>query len=320
MRSTTVSPTVELGDPSSPVIHVHGLRKSYGDHEVVRGIDLEVQHGEVFAFLGPNGAGKTTTVEILEGYRSRDAGEVRVLDTDPAVAGRQWRSRVGLVLQSCTMPAELTVGELVELYAGYYPHPRPVAQTIELVGLAGQRDSRTRHLSGGQLRRLDVALALIGDPELVFLDEPTTGFDPSARHHAWEVISDLRELGKTIFLTTHYMDEAQALADHVAVIAAGEIVAEGTPETLGGRDRAISDISFVHSASVVVSALPDELASVAQVRDGRVHIGAVEPVRPLQALTRWALENDEDLTDLTVGRPTLEDIYLQLTDAQEHPQ
>jgi ABC-2 type transport system ATP-binding protein len=305
---------------SARVIDVRGLRKSYGDHEVVRGIDLQVEHGEVFAFLGPNGAGKTTTVEILEGYRSRDGGEVRVLDKDPAGADRQWRSRVGLVLQSCTMPAELTVGELVELYAGYYPHPRPVAQTIELVGLAGQRDSRTAHLSGGQLRRLDVALALIGDPELVFLDEPTTGFDPSARHHAWEVIADLRDLGKTIFLTTHYMDEAQALADRVAVIAAGEIVAEGTPETLGGRDREMADISFLQSGSTSVSELPEELASVAQVRGGRVHIAAVDPARPLYVLTRWALENDEELSDLTVGRPTLEDIYLRLTDAEEQRQ
>ncbi len=303
----------------APVIDVRGLRKSYDDREVVRGIDLEVQHGEVFAFLGPNGAGKTTTVEILEGYRSRDAGQVRVLDQDPAVADRLWRSRVGLVLQSCTMPAELTVNELVELYAGYYPHPRPAAQTIELVGLTEQRDARTSHLSGGQLRRLDVALALIGDPELVFLDEPTTGFDPSARHHAWEVIADLRDLGKTIFLTTHYMDEAQALADRLAVIAGGEIVAEGTPETLGGRDRAMSDISFVHSASVAVSELPHELASVAQVSDGRVHIAASEPARLLYVLTRWALENERDLSDLTVGRPTLEDVYLQLTDARGHP-
>jgi ABC-2 type transport system ATP-binding protein len=320
MRFTPSPPAAERGDQSSLVIDVRGLRKFYGDREVVRGIDLEVQHGEVFAFLGPNGAGKTTTVEILEGYRSRDAGEVSVLDKDPAVADRPWRSRVGLVLQSCTMPAELTVGELVELYAGYYPHPRPVAQTIKLVGLTGQRDSRTAHLSGGQLRRLDVALALIGDPELVFLDEPTTGFDPAARHHAWEVIADLRGLGKTIFLTTHYMDEAQALADRVAVIAAGEIVAEGTPDTLGGRDRAMSDISFLHSASTAVSELPEELASVAQVRDGRVHIAAVDPARPLYVLTRWALEKDEQLGDLTVGRPTLEDIYLQLTQAQEQPQ
>jgi ABC-2 type transport system ATP-binding protein len=241
------------------------------------------------------------------------------LSEDPASADRRWRSRVGLVLQSCTMPAELTVGELVELYAGYYLHPRPTAETIELVGLTGQRDARTRALSGGQLRRLDVALALIGHPELVFLDEPTTGFDPSARHHAWEVIADLRDLGKTIFLTTHYMDEAQTLADRVAVIVAGEIVAEGTPETLGGRDRAMSDISFVHLAGTALSELPDELTSVAQVRDGRVHIAAVEPARSLYALTRWALENGRELGDLTVGRPTLEDIYLQLTEAQEHP-
>ncbi|HYB24501.1 MAG TPA: ABC transporter ATP-binding protein, partial [Solirubrobacteraceae bacterium] len=196
-----------------PVIAVHGLRKSYGEREVVRGIDLHVERGEVFAFLGPNGAGKTTTVEILEGYRSRDGGEVEVLGVDPAGAGRDWRARMGLVLQSCTMPPELSVRELVRLYAGYYPAPRDVGETIELVGLAEQRDVRTAQLSGGQLRRLDVALALIGDPELVFLDEPTTGFDPSARHHAWEVIANLRTLGKSIFLTTHYMDEAQALAD-----------------------------------------------------------------------------------------------------------
>ncbi|HLL93292.1 MAG TPA: ABC transporter ATP-binding protein [Solirubrobacteraceae bacterium] len=218
---------------SAPVIQVHALRKSYGEHEVIRGIDIEVRRGEIYAFLGPNGAGKTTTVEILEGYRSRDGGEVSVLNEDPAHAGSRWRARIGLVLQSCMMPAELTVRELVELYAGYYPHPRPASETIELVGLADKRDARTKQLSGGQLRRLDVALALIGDPDLVFLDEPTTGFDPSARHHAWEVVANLRALGKTIFLTTHYMDEAQALADHVAVIVAGQIVAQGTPATLG---------------------------------------------------------------------------------------
>ncbi len=304
-------------DVSAPVIDVRGLRKSYGDHEVVRGIDIEVAAGEVFAFLGPNGAGKTTTVEILEGYRSRNAGEVSVLGEDPAAADRRWRTRVGLVLQTCTMPAELTVRELVELYAGYYPRPRSAAETIELVGLTEQREMRTRALSGGQLRRLDVGLALVGDPELVFLDEPTTGFDPSARHHAWEVIAELRDLGKTIFLTTHYMDEAQALADRVAVIVAGEIVAEGTPETLGGRDRAMSDVSFVLPAGTALSELPDELVSMAQARDGRVHIAADEPARSLYALTRWALQNDLNLGDLTVGRPTLEDVYLQLTDAQE---
>jgi ABC-2 type transport system ATP-binding protein len=301
------------------VIRVNGLRKSYGEHEVVCGIDLEVHRGEVFAFLGPNGAGKTTTVEILEGYRSRSAGEVSVLEEDPASADGGWRARIGLVLQSCTMPPELTVRELVALYAGYYPHPRGVPETIELVGLADKRDARTKQLSGGQLRRLDVALALIGDPELVFLDEPTTGFDPTARHHAWEVIANLRELGKTIFLTTHYMDEAQALADHVAVIVAGVIVAEGTPETLGGRDRELSDISFRLPPGTVPAALPRELASIARQReDGRVHLGVLDPARALYALAGWALEYGEHLDSLTVGRPTLEDVYLRLTDGQEH--
>jgi len=303
------------------VISVRGLRKSYGEHEVVRGIDIEVRRGEIFAFLGPNGAGKTTTVEILEGYRSRNSGEVSVLGEDPTCADRSWRSRIGLVLQSCTMPAELTVRELVELYAGYYPHPRAAAETIELVGLADKRDARTKQLSGGQLRRLDVALALIGDPELVFLDEATTGFDPSARHHAWGVIANLRDLGKTIFLTTHYMDEAQALADRVAVIAAGKIVAEGTPDALGGRDRALSDISFTLPVDTALSELPGELASNAQLRDdGRVHIKVLEPARSLYVLAGWALEHGDHLGELTVGRPTLEDVYLQLTDAKEDPE
>ncbi len=241
-----------------------------------------------------------------------------VLDRDPASVDGEWRSRIGLVLQSCTMPAELTVRELVELYAGYYPHPRGAAATIELVGLADKRDARTNELSGGQLRRLDVALALIGDPELVFLDEPTTGFDPSARHHAWEVIANLRELGKTIFLTTHYMDEAQTLADHVAVIAAGKIVAEGTPATLGGRDRELQR-HLVHAA-----ARHERLRAAGGARggsplseNGRVHVSVREPARALHALTGWALGRGDELGDLTVGRPTLEDVYLRLTDGQE---
>src|ERR1035441_5908221 len=309
-------------DPSSDgeaVIRVLGLRKAYGDHEVIGGIELEVHHGEVFAFLGPNGAGKTTTVEILEGYRSRDAGEVSVLGADPSSGDRSWRSRLGLVLQTCTMPAELTVRELVELYAGYYPHPRPTAQTIDLVGLADKGDARTNQLSGGQLRRLDVALALIGDPELVFLDEPTTGFDPSARHHAWEVIAKLRELGKTIFLTTHYMDEAQTLADHVAVIVAGQIVAQGTPQTLGGRDRELSNISFTLPPGSALSELPGALASSSRVgEDGRVHVSVNDPARSRNALAGWALDRGDELGALTVGRPTLEDVYLRLTDGQEH--
>ncbi|HMD56456.1 MAG TPA: ABC transporter ATP-binding protein [Solirubrobacteraceae bacterium] len=304
------------GSADAPVIDVRGLCKSYDEREVVRGIDLQVSRGEVFAFLGPNGAGKTTTVEILEGYRPRSGGEVSVLGLDPVDANHDWRSRIGLVLQSCTMPPELTVHELVEAYAGYYPHPRGVAETIDLVGLAGQEDARTTQLSGGQLRRLDVGLALIGDPELVFLDEPTTGFDPSARHHAWEVIANLRSLGKTIFLTTHYMDEAQALADRVAVIAAGRIVAEGTPQTLGGRDRALSDVSFTLPAGTGIAELPDQLVAIAELRDGRVHIAAAEPARMLYALTGWALARRDDLGDLTVARPSLEDVYLKLTEDQ----
>ncbi|HEU4979774.1 MAG TPA: ABC transporter ATP-binding protein, partial [Solirubrobacterales bacterium] len=227
-----------------PVISAAGLRMSYGDLEAVRGIDLEVQPGEIFAFLGPNGAGKTTTVEIFEGYRKRTGGEVRVLGVDPQKATRAWRQRVGFVLQECRLTPELTVREAVEQYAGYYSAPRDVGQTISLVGLDGKADARTSTLSGGQQRRLDVALALIGDPELLFLDEPTTGFDPSARRQAWDVIGNMRELGKTVFLTTHYMDEAQVLADRVAILVGGRIVAEGPPNRLG-REASTTEIRFI---------------------------------------------------------------------------
>lgn len=303
-----------------PVIQVRGLRKSYGNREVVRGIDLEIHAGEVFAFLGPNGAGKTVTVETLEGYRTRSGGEVRILGEDPQSASRGWHSRIGVVLQSCTMPGELTVAELLELYASYYPHPRPVGETIELVGLEEDRDSRAMRLSGGQQRRLDVGLALIGDPELVFLDEPTTGFDPAARHHAWEVISNLRDLGKTVFLTTHYMEEAQALADRLAVIAAGRIVSEGTPETLGGRDKAPSEISFTVPPGIDATTLPPELAVRAERRDGRLHLRSEHPAWALHELGGWALDQGCELADLTVGRPTLEDVYLRLTETAERDQ
>ena len=217
---------------------------SYGDFEAVRGIDVDVHRGEIFAFVGPNGAGKTTTVEILEGYRRRSGGEVEVLGVDPASPTQAWRARIGVVLQTCELPPELTVRELLSRYAGYYPAPRSVEETIALVGLEDKRDTRAGRLSGGQERRLDVGLALIGDPELIFLDEPTTGFDPGARHQFWGVIDGLRKLGKTVFLTTHYMDEAEALADRVAVIAAGRIVAEGQTSRLGGRDAAPCEIRF----------------------------------------------------------------------------
>jgi ABC-2 type transport system ATP-binding protein len=301
---------------SDAVIEISGLRMSYDGVEAVRGIDLTVHHGEIFTFLGPNGAGKTTTVEILEGYRQRTGGEVRVLGIDPQHANRDWRARVGVVLQASRIEQDLTVRECLELYAGYYPSPRPVHEVIKLVGLKGKADARGKQLSGGQQRRMDVALALIGDPELVFMDEPTTGFDPSARRAAWEMIDGLRELGKTIFLTTHYMDEAEALADRIAVLRAGLIVAEGTPGTLGGRDQAAYQISFTLPEGVTLEELPARGAAVTA-HDGsqRVLIQAGEVMGTLHALSGWAVDRRLEIPDLQVHRPTLEDIYLELTEA-----
>jgi ABC-2 type transport system ATP-binding protein len=295
------------------VIEVEGLRKSYGALEAVRGIDLAVGAGEVFAFLGPNGAGKTTTCEILEGYRRRDAGDVRVLGVDPAAATRRWRERIGIVLQECRLTPELTVREAVAQYAGYYPAPRPVEDTVRLVGLEEKADTRTARLSGGQQRRLDVALALVGDPELLFLDEPTTGFDPSARRMAWDMIGSLRDLGKTVFLTTHYMDEAQALADRVAIIAGGRIVAEGRPDELGGRDSRDTRISFRLASGVAPGELPAPVRAVAVVDQATVTIRAQDPVPLLRELTLWATERGVGLPGLEVRRASLEDVYLELT-------
>jgi ABC-2 type transport system ATP-binding protein len=276
------------------VITIRGLRKSYGDFEAVRGVDLEVERGEVFAFLGPNGAGKTTTVEILEGYRKRSAGEVAVLGEDPQRAGRAWRERIGIVLQSCRLDPYLTVRESLGLYAGYYGSPRPVEETIELVGLGGKADERASRLSGGQQRRLDVGMALIGDPELLFLDEPTTGFDPSARRQAWETIAGLRELGKTVFLTTHYMEEAQRLADRVAIISRGQVVASGRPDELGDRESLPTRISY-------------------RLGGEQVSLETATPVAALHELTGRAVEQGLDLEALEVTRPSLEDVYLSLT-------
>jgi ABC-2 type transport system ATP-binding protein len=277
------------------VISVRGLRKSYGDNEAVRGIDLEVDAGGVFAFLGPNGAGKTTTVEILEGYRKRSGGEVTVLGEDPERAGRAWRERIGIVLQNCRLDPYLTARESLELYAGYYSRPRPVDEVIELVGLGGKADERTGRLSGGQQRRLDVGMALVGDPELLFLDEPTTGFDPAARRQAWETIAGLRALGKTVFLTTHYMDEAQQLADRVAILAGGEVAARGRPEELGDRGSQPTVITY-------------------RGPEGDVSLTTTTPVETLNELTGRALAEGFELADLEVRRPSLEDVYLELTD------
>lgn len=298
----------------SVAIKTGGLRKAYGINEAVRGIDLTVETGEVFAFLGPNGAGKTTTVEMLEGYREPTAGEIEVLGQDPRHGDRAWRERIGIVLQECRVEPLLSVRETLELYAGYYNAPRDVDETIALVGLEGKAEERAGKLSGGQQRRLDVAMALIGDAELLFLDEPTTGFDPSARRQAWEVIASLRELGKTIFLTTHYMDEAQFLADRVAIIRDGRIVAEGAPNELGGRAERASAIRFLLPPGASVKDLPVGIGRVeTELRGAGIAISTDEPVRTLNALTGWALERGVGLSGLEVTRPSLEDMYLELT-------
>jgi len=303
----------------SAVIGVQGLRKSYGAVEAVRGVDLEVHEGEVFAFLGPNGAGKTTTVEILEGYRERSAGDVHVLGIDPAKATSAWRSRIGIVLQSCDLQSMLTVRESVTLYAGYYPKPRPVDETIELVGLSADAGQRAGKLSGGQQRRLDVALALVGDPELLFLDEPTTGFDPAARRGAWDMIANLRSLGKTVFLTTHYLDEAHALADRVAIIKDGRIVAEGRPGDLGGRQTAGTTIRFRLPPGTGSDRLPSTLSSRVVGTGDRFELVTDTAVADLAVLCGWAVEGGVDLDPLEAIRPTLEDVYLDLTESPAGP-
>ena len=292
-----------------PAVRVRGLVKSYGSVHAVRGIDLDIRHGEIFALLGPNGAGKTTTVEILEGYRRRDHGEVQVLGYDPGRERAKMLPRVGIVLQKTGVDKYLTVAESVAMYASYYPKPRDPAEVVDLVGLSEKRNSRVTTLSGGQLRRLDMAIALAGDPDLLFLDEPTTGFDPSARREAWEVVKSLASLGKTVLLTTHYMDEAQYLADRAAVISAGRIVAEGSPATLGDRNLARARIKYRRPVGAVP---PDGLSGLAD-PDGFTVLETADPVRDLHRLTGWAIEHDVALDGLEVTRPTLEDVYLALT-------
>ncbi|SEQ22956.1 ABC-2 type transport system ATP-binding protein [Lentzea xinjiangensis] len=269
-------------------IRVRGLKKAYKGHQAVAGVDFDVARGEVFAVLGPNGAGKTTTVEVLEAYRDRDAGEVSVLGTDPARADRVWRSRLGIVPQSATDAANLTVTEAVRHYAGYYADPRDPDEVIDLVGLAEKAKSRAGTLSGGQRRRLDVALGIIGRPELVFLDEPTTGFDPEARRRFWDLVRSLAAEGTTILLTTHYLDEAEALADRVAVLAGGRVVAEGAPRTLGGRAHADATVRWLGEG-------------------GYREIRTPEPTKVIAELSRHG-----ELAELVVTRPSLEDVYLEL--------
>jgi len=292
------------------VIEVEGLRKSYSDFEAVRGVSFDVTEGEVLAVLGPNGAGKTTVVEILEGYRSRDAGQARVLGVDPAHGGADLRQRMGIVLQECSIDKYLTVVEVVRMHSEYYRRPRPVDEVIGLVGLSEKAGSRVKSLSGGQQRRLDLALGLIGDPELLFLDEPTTGFDPSARRQAWEVVKNLCLLGKTVLLTTHYMDEAQMLANRVIVMSAGQVVAQGTPESIGGRADADARIRFLLPPGLALADLP--VAARAEA-NGAVLVETAEPTKALHTLTGWSVERGLELAGLSVTRPSLEDVYLSLT-------
>ena len=295
---------------ANPAIEVKGLRKSYGPLEAVAGIDLRVERGEVFALLGPNGAGKTTAVEIMEGHRARSGGEVNILGYDPGKREAAFKQRIGIVLQETGVEPYLTVAESIELYRGFYPRPRPLDEVLELVGLTGQRDMRVRRLSGGQQRRLDVAVGLAGDPELLFLDEPTTGFDPAARRGAWEMVRGLQALGKTIFLTTHYMDEAQTLADRVAIIRKGVIVAEGDPAELVSQET-VSTVRFRAPADAE-GVLEGVAAST--VDHGFVSIETDSPTGLLYRLTRRASERGIELEDLTVTRASLEDLYLRLVD------
>ena len=278
-------------------IVVRGLRKSYGELEAVRGVDFEIEEGEVFGLLGPNGAGKTTTVEILEGYRKRDSGDVSVLGHDPERPGREFRERIGVVLQQSQLWQNVTVREMHAMFAGYYEEPRDVDEVIALVGLESKRDARTKTLSGGQKRRLDLGIALVGDPDLVFLDEPTTGFDPAARRAAWDMIRSLRSLGKTVLLTTHYLDEAEQLADRVAVMREGVIVRIGTPRELTTSDQEV-EIRYRRDGEEIV-------------------VSTTEPTRVLHELTTEALARGEELERLEVRRPTLEDVYLSLTGDDE---
>ncbi len=298
---------------SELAISVRGLRKSYGENEAVSGIDFEVTSGEVFGFLGPNGAGKTTTIEILEGYRERSGGEVEVLGVDPGEPTREWRSRVGLVLQECELDPLLTVREAITLFATFYPAPRPVEETIELTGLAEKREARIGSLSGGQKRRVDVAIGIIGDPDLIFLDEPTTGFDPTARRDAWNMIEGLKALGKTVFLTTHYMDEAEHLADRVAILREGHIVAQGPMKELSASLGRRTVIGFRLNGGLDAEEVRSCVSATLQVAGEEISIETEQPQADLYRLLALAEQRGVALEDLEVRKPSLEDIFLDLT-------
>jgi ABC-2 type transport system ATP-binding protein len=300
-------------------ISVSGLRKAYGSNEAVKGIDFEVATGEVFGFLGPNGAGKTTTIEILEGYRKRSGGEAQVLGVDPAHPTTEWRNRVGLVLQECELDPLLTVAESIRLFSSFYAVPRPVDETIEMVGLADKRDAKIGSLSGGQKRRVDVAIGIIGDPDLIFLDEPTTGFDPSARRDAWNMIEGLKELGKTVFLTTHYMDEAQHLADRVAILRDGRIVAQGRTEELSKTLGRQTTIRFELADGLALDDVQALLEARLATSGNEVRFETSSPQRDLYRLLSLAEERGAELSGLEVRQPSLEDIFLELT-AGEAPE
>lgn len=294
-------------------IDAHGVRKLYGQFAALDGVDLAIREGEVFSLLGPNGAGKTTFVEICEGFRQRSGGEVRILGADPANGNAAWRARLGIVLQSTSVFDELTVEEVVTHFASFYPAPLEVGRVLGMVGLENRRKARCGKLSGGQKRRVDLAIGIVGDPELMFLDEPTTGLDPQARRQVWDVVREFVSLKKTVLLTTHYLDEAETLAERVGVIIAGKLVEVGTPATLGGREQEAAVVSFRATGALAGVPLPAELDSVARDEDGLMSISTMRPTETVSCLSAWAGRNGErELPALIVRRPTLEDIYLEL--------
>jgi ABC-2 type transport system ATP-binding protein len=293
-------------------IAASGIRKRYGALEALRGVDLEVAEGEVFALLGPNGAGKTTFVEILEGFRERSAGEASVLGVDPQKGGAEWRARLGIVLQSAGFFEHLTPDEAVAHFAKFYPHPLDPSRVIDMVGLGEKRDTRVKTLSGGQKRRVDLALGIVGDPELIFLDEPTTGLDPQGRRQIWEVVREFTALGKTVVLTTHYLEEAEYLADRVGIIIKGELRALGTPREIGGRDTAMARVTFTRNGTLAGSSLP-ELGEPVEIAESMVTVRTSRPTAVVAALARWAeAAGEQELPGLQVIRPSLEDIYLEM--------